>query len=136
MVFRTLGRAGLTSCATGLLLIVLAASPAAQENTPEVVRPLLEEAERHRSAGRIDEAIARYREVLRLAPQLAEVHLAIGVLYHGQGKLTEARDAFIAGLERTPDAALLYNAAAVELQRSGGRPKRSLSPTAGSPAQG
>ena len=110
---------------TLVLLLLLCGQAAAQENTPEVVRPLLEEAERHRSAGRVEEAIARYREVLRLAPQLAQVHLAIGVLYHGQGKLTEARDAFTAGLERTPDdALLLYNAAAVELQL--GRPAEAL----------
>ena len=88
-----------------------------QENAPEVVRPLLEEAARHRDAGRVDEAIAKYREVLRLAPQLAQVHLSIGVLYHRQGKLADARDAFTAGLDRSPeDAVLLYNAAAVELQ--------------------
>lgn len=102
---------------TLVLLLLLCGHAAAQENAPEVVRPLLEEAERHRAAGRVEEAIARYREVLKLAPQLAQVHLAIGALYHGQGKLTEARDAFAAGLERAPDdPLLLYNAAAVELQ--------------------
>ena len=102
---------------TLVLLLLLCGQAAAQENAPEVVRPLLEEAERHRAAGRVEEAIARYREVLKLAPQLAQVHLAIGALYHGQGKLTEARDAFTAGLERAPDdPLLLYNAAAVELQ--------------------
>ena len=106
------------SCATGVCLVVaLAGGVRAQENAPEVVRPILEEAERLRNAGRIDDAIARYRDVLRLAPHLAQVHLSIGVLYHGQGKLTEAREAFAAGLERMPDdALLLYNAAAVELQ--------------------
>ena len=114
--------AGLTSCATGFatvaaLVVMLGGTARAQENAPEVVRPLLEEAERHRAAGRVEEAIARYRDVLRLAPHLAQMHLAIGVLYHGQGKLPEAREAFTAGLERAPDdPLLLYNAAAVELQ--------------------
>ena len=114
------------SCATVLLLAgAVSGNVRAQENTPEVVRPLLEEAERHRNAGRIEDAIARYREVLRLAPHLAQVHLNIGVLYHGQGKLTEAREAFTAGLERAPDdPLLLYNAAAVELQL--GRPAEAL----------
>ena len=109
-----------------ILWLLFAATPGTggQENAPEVVRPILEEADRHRDAGRVDEAIARYRDVLRLAPHLARVHLSIGVLYHQQGKLAEARDAFTAGLERAPDdALLLYNAAAVELQLgSSGRP--------------
>ncbi|HYH42931.1 MAG TPA: tetratricopeptide repeat protein, partial [Burkholderiales bacterium] len=105
--------------------MALSGSAGAQENAPEVVRPLIEEADRHRSAGRVDEAIARYREVLRLAPHLPQIHLNIGVLYHGQGKLPEAREAFTAGLERAPDdPLLLYNAAAVELQL--GRPAEAL----------
>ena len=118
-------RAARKGCITAAFVLLLAGGAAGQENAPEVVRPLLEEADRHRSAGRIDEAIARYREVLRLAPQLAQVHLAIGVLYHGQGKLDEARNAFTTGLEHAPDdALLLYNAAAVELQL--GRPAEAL----------
>ena len=117
MGFRTL-QAGLTSWATGVLLVLaLAGGVRAQENAPEVVRPILEEADRLRAAGKVEEAIAKYRDVLRLAPQLSQVHLTIGALYHAQGKLTDARDAFLAGLERAPDdALLLYNAAAVELQ--------------------
>ena len=109
---------GFRVAAAGLLLVLaLAGGARAQENAPEVVRPILEEADRLRAAGKVEEAIAKYRDVLRLAPQMSQVHLTIGALYHAQGKLTDARDAFVAGLERAPDdALLLYNAAAVELQ--------------------
>lgn len=111
-------------------LLILAAPGAlrlgAQENIPEVVRPILEEAERHRQAGRIEEAVARYREVIKFVPQFIAAYLSLGALYHQQGKLDEAIEVYAAGVSHAPsDNLLLFNAAAVDLQR--GRVQEALS---------
>ncbi|MEM7356019.1 MAG: tetratricopeptide repeat protein, partial [Acidobacteriota bacterium] len=103
-----------------IALFVLAswALPAmAQESVPEVVRELLDEADRHREAGRTQQAITSYQEALRLGPSVREGYLALGALWVQQGELESALETFGNGLEAMPhDRQLLFNAAVVGLR--------------------
>jgi len=102
-----------------LLLGALLVSPLAaqDEDVPEVVRTLLEEGDRHRQAGRTDEAAARYEEARRLAPRVVATYVALGALYHGRGEWRQALEVFAAGLEQAPRRGdLLFNAAVVSLK--------------------
>ena len=86
---------------------------------------LIEQADRDRDRGRVEDAIAKYREVIKQAPAIAGAYVSLGGIYHRQGKLQDALATFTAGLERAPaDPALLFNAAALELQL--GRPEAAL----------
>ena len=110
-----------------LLFVVLACplGASAQEDIPEIVRTLIEQADRDRDRNRIEDAIAKYREVIKQAPGIAGAYVSLGGLYHKQGKLQDALDTFARGLERSPaDPALLFNAGALELQL--GRPEAAL----------
>ncbi len=87
-----------------------AAQGAAQDSVPEVVLELLQKAEQHRAAGRLDQAIAGYQEALRLEPSLATAHLSLGALYNQRGDFALAYAEFTAGLQLAPkDRALLYD---------------------------
>lgn len=106
--------------AGALLVVDSARAPGvrAQENVPEVARPLLDQAERHRDAGRIPDAVALYQQVLKLAPDLTSVYVSLGALHSQQGRPDEALAVFRAGLARAPGhTLLLFNAAAIELQQ-------------------
>ena len=109
-----------------VVLCLLLATPAlAQDDIPEVVRTLVEQADRDRAAGRVEQAIAKYRDVIKLAPAFAPAYVSLGALYHKQGKLNDALAAFTSGLERSPeDPALLFNAGALQLEL--GRPEAAL----------
>jgi tetratricopeptide (TPR) repeat protein len=68
-----------------LLILLLAGggfTAAAQEDVPEVAQRKLDEANRHREAGRAEEAIARYRDVIDSAPNVIEAYIGLGALYH------------------------------------------------------
>jgi tetratricopeptide (TPR) repeat protein len=98
-----------------LLIATLFVSPAvfAQEDTPEVARSLMEEAERARDAGRNDEAIAKYTRVIEVAPSLASAYINLGAIYFKLGKAEDAYRIFSRGVENAPaDRTLLSNAAA------------------------
>lgn len=99
--------AGLTLCPPSV----------AQVEVPQVVLDLLDRAERHREAGRFEEAIASFDEALRLAPERVETYVALGALYHGRGEVERAYEIFVKGLEPAPDhRQLLFNAAVLGLR--------------------
>jgi tetratricopeptide (TPR) repeat protein len=103
-----------------LLTLFLALFPAlllAQQDVPEVARSLMEEAERARDGGRVDEAIDKFTRVLEVAPHLASAYVNLGALQHRQGKVEDAYQTFARGVERAPfDRTLLSNAAAAAQQ--------------------
>jgi tetratricopeptide (TPR) repeat protein len=104
--------------ATAMIVFAIVAPGArAQEDLPEVARGLMEDAERAREANRIDDAIAKYRRVIEVAPALASAYVNLGALYFKQGKVTEAYDTFVRGVASSPsDRTLLSNAAAAAQQ--------------------
>ena len=55
--------------------------------------------------GRIDEAIAQYREALRIAPSYPEANQNLGLALFNQGKTDEAIGHYLAELARDPDHA-------------------------------
>jgi tetratricopeptide (TPR) repeat protein len=100
--------------ATALLALTLSA---AAQDLPEAARSLMEEADRAREANHIDDAIAKYRRAIEVAPSLASAYVNLGALYFNQGKSAEAYDTFIRGVAAVPtDRTLLSNAAAAAQQ--------------------
>lgn len=86
-------------------------------DVPEVARSLMEEAASARDAGRLDEAIAKYRRVTDVAPSLASAYVNLGALYYKQGKVDQAYETFVRGARKAPaDRTLLSNAAAAAQQ--------------------
>ena len=84
---------------------------------PEVVRERLEEGDRHRDAGRLEQAAESYLEARRLGPGVLEVYASLGALHVSRDDLESALQAFTAGLELEPDdRQLLFNAAVVALR--------------------
>ncbi len=101
----------------GLLMLWVGTDSSAQPDVPEVVRERLDEGDRHRAAGRLDEAIESYLEARRLGPSVLETYTSLGALYTGQDELEKALEAFSSGLERMPDdRQLLYNVAVIALR--------------------
>ncbi|HEX7680979.1 MAG TPA: tetratricopeptide repeat protein, partial [Thermoanaerobaculia bacterium] len=103
----------------GPVMIVLAIlAPAARaQDLPEVARSLMEDADRARESNRLDDAIAKYRRVIEVAPTLASAYANLGALYFKQGKVAEAYDTFVRGVASAPsDRTLLSNAAAAAQQ--------------------
>src|SRR6185369_9571365 len=89
----------------------------AQQDVPEIARSLMEDAERARDAGRVDDAIEKYKKVIEAAPNLASAYADLGALYYKAGKVDEAYKVLVSGLEKVPvDRTLLSNAAAAAQQ--------------------
>lgn len=106
-----------TWLAAALIALTILAPAARAQDVPEVARSLMEEAERAREANRIDEAIAKYRRVIDVAPSLGSAYANLGALYFKQGKMAEAYDTFVRGVTSAPtDRTLLSNAAAAAQQ--------------------
>jgi tetratricopeptide (TPR) repeat protein len=100
-----------------IALTIVAPIARAQEDVPEVARSLMEDAERARESNRIDDAVAKYRRVIEVAPSLASAYVNLGALYFKQGKVAEAYDTFVRGAAAAPaDRTLLFNAAAAAQQ--------------------
>ena len=59
-------------------------------SSPTTPRPTPTSATPWRDQGKLDEAIAEYREAIRLKPDDAEAHNNLGIALHDQGKLDEA----------------------------------------------
>ena len=85
-----------------IALTIVAPIARAQEDVPEVARTLMEDAERAREANRVDDAIAKYRRVIEVAPTLASAYVNLGALYYKQGKVAEAYDTFVRGAAAAP----------------------------------
>jgi tetratricopeptide (TPR) repeat protein len=99
-----------------LVALVLSLFLAAQD-TPEIARSLMEEADRAREANRLDDAASKYKRVIDVAPMLTSAYVNLGAVYYRQGKVAEAYDVFVRGTERAPaDKTLLMNAAATAQQ--------------------
>jgi tetratricopeptide (TPR) repeat protein len=100
-----------------IVLTIVAPVLRAQEDVPEVARTLMEDAERAREANRIDDAVAKYRRVIEVAPSLASAYVNLGALYFKQGKVADAYETFVRGVAASPaDRTLLFNAAAAAQQ--------------------
>jgi tetratricopeptide (TPR) repeat protein len=103
-----------------LALLVLLALPVrawSQEDIPEVARSLMEEGDRARGAGRLDDALAKYRKAIDAAPQLSSAYANAGAILFQQQKVEEAYRMFARGVEQAPlDRTLLSNAAAAAQQ--------------------
>ena len=54
------------------------------------LRELLASAAQNAAAGRLDDALAKYRGALKRSPALAEVHYNVGVLLARKGEITSA----------------------------------------------
>src|SRR5436190_20488131 len=94
-----------------LVALVLSLFLAAQD-TPEVARSLMEEADRALATNRLDEAAAKYKRVIAVAPQIGAAYANLGAIYYRQNMIAEAYDVFTRGAERAPaDKTLLMNAA-------------------------
>ncbi len=111
------------SKSAAVAIVLLLALPAAelraqaQDDIPEVVRTLIQQGDRHRDAGRHQQAIDSYREAIRLDASVPAVYLSLGALYHTRGELEPSLGAFAAGLKvADDDRGLLYNAAVVALR--------------------
>ena len=110
----------LHSIARALIVAILwlATGPlAAQDDVPEVVRERLEEGDRHRAAGRLDQAVESYLEARRLGPGVLEVYSSLGAVHVSRKDPERALEAFNAGLGIDPDdRQLLFNAAVIALR--------------------
>jgi tetratricopeptide (TPR) repeat protein len=103
--------------AFALVLIALTTRAFPQEDIPEVARSLMEEGDRAREAGRLDDALAKYRKAIEAAPQLASAYANAGAILFQQQKVEEAYKLFARGVEQAPsDRTLLSNAAAAAQQ--------------------
>lgn len=103
-----------------LTFVVLLFPPAlrAQEDIPEAARALLEEARAAQNANRLDEAIAKYSDVIARVPSAVSAYVSLGAIHYQRGELAKAFDVFAKGLSVAPDnKTLLSNAAAVALQQ-------------------
>jgi superkiller protein 3 len=77
----------------------------------------MEEGDRAREAGRLDDALAKYRKAIDAAPQLASAYANAGAILFQQQKVEEAYRLFARGVEQSPsDRTLLSNAAAAAQQ--------------------
>ena len=74
-------------------------APARRRRDPQQPRP------RPGSQGKLEEAIAAYREAIRLQPDYADAHTNLGIALHAQGKLEEAIAAYRTAIRLQPDDA-------------------------------
>ena len=98
------------------LVVTAIPLPSAAQGVPEVVREVLEQADRQREDGRLPEAEASYREAIRLGPQVVESYLALGALRLEASDLEGSLQVFESGLAAVPsppDVRLAFNAAVV-----------------------
>jgi tetratricopeptide (TPR) repeat protein len=99
-----------------VLALVLSLFLAAQD-TPEIARSLMEEADRALATNHLDDATAKYKRVIAVAPEIGAAYANLGAIYYRQNMIAEAYDVFARGVERAPaDKTLLMNAAAAGQQ--------------------
>ena len=107
-----------------IALTIVAPVVRAQEDVPEVARTLMEDAERAREANRIDDAVAKYRRVIEVAPSLASAYVNLGALYFKQGKVAEAYETFVRGAAAAPADRTLLSTPPRPRSNSASRPTR------------
>jgi Flp pilus assembly protein TadD len=73
----------------------------------------------HHRAGRVEEAIAAYRQALALAPDSAEIYNNLGMLLRQQGALAEAIDHYNRAIALRPSLAEAHNNLAIVLRETG-----------------
>ena len=83
------------------------------------VRALFGLADALAAAGRTDEAIAEFREGLRVAPTSADLHNGLGRALFGTGRLEEARQEFATAIRLDPGLAEAHNNLGAVLARQG-----------------
>ena len=91
------------------------------------VQQLYQKAHADQEAGREDQAVADYRELLRLDPSIAPAYNNLGRLYYNLGRFPEAVATLRKGLKLQPDmapAAVMLGAAYFQL----GKPEDALAP--------
>ena len=66
------------------------------------VKRLVELGERAEAEGRFVEACERYRSALRIRPDFAPAHLALGIALEGAGETRAAREAYLEALQADP----------------------------------
>lgn len=69
--------------------------------------------------GRTEEAKARYREAVRIWPELAEAHYNLGDLYRRSGQLPEAQAALEAAVRARPNYSEAWNSLGLVLRERG-----------------
>ena len=73
------------------------------------VRSIYAQAVGHHQAGRLDAAVASYRQLLAFKPDLAGAHYNLGNVLYGQGKLEEAEASYRHALTLQPNFASALN---------------------------
>ncbi len=73
------------------------------------IRSLFAQAAGHHQAGRLDEAIAHYRQMIALEPALAGAHHNLANALFGQGKLKDAEASYRRALALQPSLANAHN---------------------------
>jgi len=90
----------------GLLFVIgvcLAHSLHAQQAGPESVETLYTSAEKALAERRYDAATQNYEKAARLAPEVAEIHAKLGLVYYEMGRFAQAAEAFKRAIKLKPD---------------------------------
>ena len=88
-------RTPLVACVAGLCLLAAHADAQSPEDLVKEGRTLV-------SQGKLDEAITRYRQALKLAPQSFDTRLAMGIVLDLSGQYAEARTHLTEAIRRAP----------------------------------
>lgn len=98
-------------------ILLMPGAVMAQDDVPEVVRSLLDQAARAAESGRTDDALDLYRQARELGPQVVQVYVDQGALLAGTGDFEAALEAFEGGLRiSADDRDLGFNAAVAALR--------------------
>jgi Flp pilus assembly protein TadD len=91
-------RTPLVVCLAALLSVAVRTQAPAPEDLVKQGRTLV-------SQGKLDEAISRYRQAIRLSPQSFDARLALGIALDLQGQYAEARTHLTEAIRRAPAGA-------------------------------
>jgi len=80
---------------------------------------LINEADKLREQGRLEEAVAKYRESLQYNPENVIAHNGLGITFYKQGKLIEAISAYHQAIQLNPNEGACYSNLAVVLAAQG-----------------
>jgi tetratricopeptide (TPR) repeat protein len=96
-MFRISSRRFLVFAAVIPIACVLSSGGAAQVVSSQIQDQVQEHfltAQQAQQQGRLDDAVAEYKEVLRLQPRLPEVYANLGLVYHAHGEFENSAKAF------------------------------------------